>query len=191
MQRDASVGLVFIRCVGILHVAAILEHEHPSIAVERDRGGFLNVWIGQHELEVVAGLQDELVQLLLRRERRNRRFLGEIDARVRGVVELRTAGEEVGAAATASTACCVRRRLRGSALRGCLGGRCLRPRRRRRCLRDGHDPDREDHQDRGSEEPRALSSGYVRHAVLATGSDPQVSQRLALVGDEPVSAARQ
>ena len=38
------------------------------------------IGIGQHQLEAIAGLQDELLQLLLRRLRQDRRLLREVDA---------------------------------------------------------------------------------------------------------------
>ena len=75
VERDAAIRIVFARRVCILHVAAVFEHEHARIAIKRDGGGFLDDGIRQHQLEPVAGLHDEFVQLLVRRERRHRRLL--------------------------------------------------------------------------------------------------------------------
>ena len=59
VHRDAADRVELAGRVGVLHVAAHLEHEHPAVAVERDLRRFLDVRIGQHRLELEAGRQPE------------------------------------------------------------------------------------------------------------------------------------
>ena len=48
VHGDAADRLERAGAVGVLHVAAQLEHEHPAVAVERDLRRLLDVRIGQH-----------------------------------------------------------------------------------------------------------------------------------------------
>ena len=81
------------------HVARILEHEHPAVAVEHDGGRILNVRIGQHELEAIAGLQDEVLQLVCWSIRQHRWLLRPVDSGIHRGVFRRSAA----AATTAAT----------------------------------------------------------------------------------------
>ena len=86
VHRDPADRVELSGHVEIEHVAAILDDEHPAVAVERDRGGLLNDRIGQHELEAIPRLQDELLELFLRRARTERRLLGPIDVGIDRIV---------------------------------------------------------------------------------------------------------
>ena len=79
MQRDPADRIELARHVDIEHVAAILDDEHAAVAVEGDGRRLLDEGIGHHQLETIAGWQDELLQLLFGRLRLDRRLLGEVD----------------------------------------------------------------------------------------------------------------
>ena len=59
VHRDAADRIELAGRVGVLHVAAQLEHEHAAVAVEGDLRRLLDVRIGQHRLELEAGRQPE------------------------------------------------------------------------------------------------------------------------------------
>jgi hypothetical protein len=65
VKGDAADRVALTVRVRSLHVAADLENEHASVSVERDCGRLLDDRIGEHELEAVAGLENELLEFVL------------------------------------------------------------------------------------------------------------------------------
>ena len=86
VQRNPADRIELAGHVEVQHVAAIFDDEHPAVAVERDRGRLLDDRIGEHQFQAVAGLKDELLQLLLGRFRQHRRLLRPVDVRVDRIV---------------------------------------------------------------------------------------------------------
>ena len=78
VQRDARDGVERSAAIGILHVAADLEHEHAAVAVEGDLRRLLDVGIRQHRFELEARRQPEPLRLLRRRQRLDRRLLRKV-----------------------------------------------------------------------------------------------------------------
>jgi hypothetical protein len=74
--------------VGVHHVAANLDDEHPAVAVKRNCGRLLNDGVREHELEAVPRLKDEFLELLFGRQRQERGALREVIVRVGRIVEL-------------------------------------------------------------------------------------------------------
>ena len=97
VQRDPADRIELAGHVQVQHVAAILDDEHPAVAVERDRGRLLDDRIGEHQLQAIARLKDERLQLLFRRLRQQRRLLGPVDVGVDRIV-LASAAESAAAA---------------------------------------------------------------------------------------------
>ena len=85
VARDAADRVELAGGVGVLHVPAQLEDEHPAVAVERDGAWLLDVGVGQDWRDAVAGLEDELFLLFRGGERKDRRLLGEIGFGIGGV----------------------------------------------------------------------------------------------------------
>ena len=109
VHRDAADRVELAAAVGVLHVAAQLEHEHPAVAVEGDLRRLLDVGIGEHRLDLESGRQPELLLLLGRRQRNDRRLLREV-----GLVHRRAAAAS-GAACAALSSWVTRRRREGPA----------------------------------------------------------------------------
>ena len=76
--RDAADRVELAGRVGVLHVAAQLQHEHPAVAVEGDLRRLLDVRVGQHRLDLEAGRQPEALLLLFGRQGLHRRLLREV-----------------------------------------------------------------------------------------------------------------
>ena len=72
------IGSSVAAAVGVLHVAAQLEDEHPAVAVEGNLRRLLDVRLGEHRLELEAGRQPEPLGLLLGGQRQHRRLLREV-----------------------------------------------------------------------------------------------------------------
>ena len=85
VARDAADRVELAGGIGILHVTAQLEDEHPAVAVERDGAWLFDVGFGQDGRDAVAGLEDELFLLLRSGERKDRRLLAEIGFGIGGV----------------------------------------------------------------------------------------------------------
>ena len=85
VARDAADRVELAGGVGVLHVPAQLEDEHPAVAVERDGAWFFDVGFGQDWRDAVAGLEDELLLLFRSGERKDRRLLCEIGFGIGGV----------------------------------------------------------------------------------------------------------
>jgi hypothetical protein len=99
--------------VGVLHIAAELEHEHAAVAVESDLRRLLNLRIGEHRRHREPGWQQELPGFLFGRQWQHRRLLREI--RLDGRVATRAA--RVWRCAGAAGAPLSRRRLRQQRIR--------------------------------------------------------------------------
>ncbi len=99
VARDAADRFELARGVGVLHVAAQLEHEHPAVAVERDGAGLFDVGIRQHGRDAVAGLQEEMFLLFCGWERKDRGLLCEVGA---GVGRVSCAGATCASAPAAT-----------------------------------------------------------------------------------------
>ena len=67
VHADAAGRLLLAGRVRVEHVGAELGDEHPPVAVERDGAGADDLRLRHHQLEVVAGRQDEVGLLLFRR----------------------------------------------------------------------------------------------------------------------------
>src|SRR3954470_9076887 len=156
MQRDPADRIKLARHVDIEHVAAILHHEHAAVAVEGDRRRLLNEGIGHDQLETIAGLQDELFQLVLGCVRLDGRLLCKVDA---GQV-LTAASPALGA--TASRRPCygwsARRRWLSALPCGRLRGRCRR-------LRQNYQARRGERE--GKNKCARPGGGSLRHTFLA------------------------
>ena len=139
VQRDPADRVELSGHVDVEHVAAILDDEHPAVAVERDGRRLLDDRIGEHELEAVAGRKEEQLQLLLGRLRQDGGLLGEIDA---AQILASAATAAPGRITLSRRALDRARRCRGRRLR-CLSARRLR-RRGRRLRDDGQTCRRED-----------------------------------------------
>ena len=72
VHRDAAGRLELAGRVGVLHVAANLDDEHPAVAVEGNLHRLFDVGLGQDRLDPVAGRQHEPLLLFGRRHRRDR-----------------------------------------------------------------------------------------------------------------------
>ena len=68
--------------VGVEHVAAHLVDVEPAVAVERDRRRVDDLGVGEHQLQAVAGRQDEAGRLLFRRQRLDGRLRRKVGARI-------------------------------------------------------------------------------------------------------------
>ena len=66
VARDAADRLELARGVGVLHVAAQLEHEHPAVAVERDRAGLLDIGIRSARASCGSRAGERNVSVVLR-----------------------------------------------------------------------------------------------------------------------------
>ena len=78
MHRNAADRIELAGGVGVLHVAANLEHEHPAVAVECNLRGLLNVGIAQHRFELEPGLHPDLLGFVGGREHRHGALLREV-----------------------------------------------------------------------------------------------------------------
>ena len=87
VQGNAADGIELARHVQVHHVAAIFDDEHAAVAVEGDGGRLLDDRIGQHELEPIAGLKDELFQFFLGRFRNERRLLRPVETGIDRVIK--------------------------------------------------------------------------------------------------------
>ena len=72
VDGNAADRLELAARIGVLHVAADLEHEHAAVAVEGDLRRLLDLRIGQHRLQLVAGRQQEPFLFVGRGERTHR-----------------------------------------------------------------------------------------------------------------------
>ena len=64
VHRDAADGVELARGVGVLHVAAQLEHEHAAVAVESNLRRLLDIGICEDRLDLEPGRQPELLLLI-------------------------------------------------------------------------------------------------------------------------------
>ena len=103
VARDAAHRLELARGVGVLHVAAQLEDEHATVAVERDGAGLFDIGVSQHGRHAVTGLEKEVFLLFSGWEREDRGLLREVGVGVGGV---RGARSSLATAPSASTASC-------------------------------------------------------------------------------------
>jgi hypothetical protein len=162
VARDAADRVELARGVGVLHVAAQLEHEHAAVAIERDRAGLFDVRFGEDRRDAVAGLENELLLLFCGGERKDGGLLHEV-------------GVGVGLVGGSWTACApAAASLIGAGLTGrrCGGDRRLLWRRRLRLHDEGESADISDHA-KGKSRPHASSSNQAPisfHRALASGS---------------------
>ena len=131
VHRDAADRIELAGGVGVLHVAAQLEHEHPAVAVEGDLRGLLDVGIGEHRLQLEARAAARIfLASSSRRQHRDRR-LGDRSRRSRWRDRFPAARPDRRGRRGRPAARAPGRRLRGA--RGGLlrpGRRCGRLRRR-------------------------------------------------------------
>ncbi len=78
VHRDAADRIQLAGRVGVLHVAANLEDEHPAVAVEGDLRRLEDVGFGEDRFELESRRQPQPLRLVSRREHRDRPFLGEV-----------------------------------------------------------------------------------------------------------------
>ena len=97
VRGDAAGRHDRVHAVGRLFVAAQLDDEHAAVAVEGDLAWRVDDRIPQDGLDAVAGLQPELLDLFVRRERTDRRPRREIGLRVCRILGV-WRGERAGAA---------------------------------------------------------------------------------------------
>ncbi len=78
VDRDPSDRIEFTGRIGVLHVAAQFNDEHPAVPVEGNLAWLFDIRISQHRLDLEAGWQPELLLLFGGREGNNRRLLREV-----------------------------------------------------------------------------------------------------------------
>ena len=71
--------------IGVAHERPHLGDVHPPVGVEGQRGRTDHVRVVQHELDAVAGRQDEVLRLFFRRQRHDRRLRAVVGVFVRGI----------------------------------------------------------------------------------------------------------
>ncbi len=74
MHGDAAHGVELARGVGVLHITAQLDDEHPAVPVEGYLAGLLDVRIGEHGLDPEPRREPEPLGLLFRCQRLDRRL---------------------------------------------------------------------------------------------------------------------
>jgi hypothetical protein len=89
VHRDAADRGNQIDAIRRLNVAAELDDEHPSVAVERDLCRIFHDWFGHHRLHAVASRQPEPGGLFGRSQCAHRRLGGEVGVRIGRVGRIR------------------------------------------------------------------------------------------------------
>jgi hypothetical protein len=86
VDGDAPHGRRQIETIERLIVAAQLQHEHASVAIERDLSRLLDFGIGQHRFKSISGRKPEALRLFVGRHWKHRRLRREVRVGIQRVV---------------------------------------------------------------------------------------------------------